>query len=87
MEHIEASEAKYEIVDEFISITKSEGIYYVHTKWLGLPDKKDWTYQKLSELYEDMPDRVAEFVLNYRHKTIAKEAARSIGMKCKELTA
>lgn len=55
MAHIEASEAKYEIVDELLSIEKSEGIFYIHTKWLGLPDKKDWTYQKLSKLYEVLP--------------------------------
>jgi len=80
MGHIEASEATYEIVDQFLKLSKSSGEFYVQTMWLGLPDKKDWTWQKLSELYEDMPDRVSEFLVNYKNKKLSNEAAGSIGI-------
>lgn len=59
LKHIEHSEAKYELIDELMDITgnKRDRIF-VQVKWIGLRDKRDWTWQLLEELHEDVSERV-----------------------------
>ena len=75
MKHIEHSEATYELVDQLTDISgiRKDGIF-VQVQWLGLLDKKDWTWQKLEEQHEDVPDRVEEFLKSSGKKTVVKEA-------------
>ncbi len=66
MQHAAHTEAKYEINDELMDIKKKKiGDMFVLTRWVGLPDKCDFTWQSLKELHEDVPDMLKKFLSNY----------------------
>ncbi len=81
LEHVECSEARYEIVDKLMDISgnKKEGIF-VQVKWLGLPDNQDWTWHSIKDLQEDIPHKLEEFLRNTKKKRLAKQAGEKIGM-------
>ena len=61
--HAEHSERKYELVDELLDISGNDksGIF-IQVKWVGLPEKSDWTWQSLQALYEDVRDEVEQLL-------------------------
>ncbi len=81
LEHVECSEARYEIVEKLMDISgnKKEGIF-VQVKWLGLPDKQDWTWHSIKDLQEDIPQKLEEFLRNTKKKRLAKQAGEQIGL-------
>ncbi len=64
-EHIEA---KFEMVDMILDIREADDGIFFQVQWLGKPDKVDWTWQSITEMYEDVPERVQEF-LNSAQRT------------------
>ncbi|CDF77419.1 unnamed protein product [Chondrus crispus] len=57
-----------------ITGTRKEGIW-IQVQWLGLPDRRDWTWQPLKELFEDVPDMVREF-LDATRRIVSQERQR-----------
>ena len=76
LEHIES---KYEVIDKFLDISESKEGIFVQTQWLGQPDKVDWTWQPLPELFEDVPEKLEDF-LSKSKKRIAKRALVQLGL-------
>ena len=75
MAHAEHSEARYELVENLKDITgNAKDGMWVLVEWCGLPDRKDWTWQHLEELHQDVPDRVDGFLEKIKKREIAQEA-------------
>lgn len=47
---------------------------------MGLPDKKDWTWSKFKDLYEDLEDMEVTFLKIWKAKRTVSAAAASIGL-------
>lgn len=68
------TEAAYEIIDEIIGIGEAEGELWIQVKWLGLPDETDFTWQKLSELYQDVPEMVQAYLKTCKKRRVVSKA-------------
>lgn len=77
MAHIEASEAKYEIVDKFIKLSNSGGEFYIQTMWLG--NYRSYTKICLIEFQS--------FYRNTRTKNHSKKLQNPSGLRFRDLTA
>lgn len=79
LQHMEHSKAKSELVDNIKDIpgNRKDGLF-LKVEWLGLPDKRDWTWQPLKELYEDVPARVVEFLKRTKKNKATKTAMSEI---------
>ncbi len=44
----------------------------------GLPDKVDWTWNAVTQLYEDVPEKFMEFLQKTKKKKLAKKALKII---------
>lgn len=69
-EHIEAN---YEMVEKLLDIGESDDGLCIQVQWLGQPDKSDWTWQPVQELYEDVPDRVKTFLKKCKKNSLFKK--------------
>ena len=59
LKHIAHSETKYELVGKLFDIAGNKrDDSFMHVMWEGLSYRPDWTWQKLGELYEDVPEKV-----------------------------
>ena len=48
--------------------------------WQGLQDRPDWTWQQRKELYEDVPEKVEEFLVATKKKRHARGAREMLGL-------
>ena len=48
--------------------------------WEGLPDRPDWTWQKLEELYDDVLEKFDELLIATKKKRQAREAREILGL-------
>ncbi len=44
----------------------------MEVKWLDLPDEKDWTWQPLEGMNEDVPEMLIDFLNKTKKKKVAK---------------
>lgn len=79
--HVKHRKAKYELIDELMDIPGNtrDGII-VQVKWLRLPDKRDWTWQRLEELLEDVSERVKEYLSTCKKNRDGKAAKSALGL-------
>ncbi len=48
---------------------------FIQVQWTGFLDKKDWTWNELNELWEDIPEKVEE-LLRYKGEKSQKGVNR-----------
>ena len=70
-------ETRHEVTERLIDISKDKDGLHVQVEWLGLPDKSGWTWQRLAELYQDVPERVEDFLRICRMEKFVKEAYKA----------
>ena len=58
----EHSEACYQIAEDIRGIREVGGELQVCVEWAGLPDRSDWTWEPLTQVFEDMPGRLQDFL-------------------------
>lgn len=82
LQHAENSEAKYEMVEKLLDISKDgNGEICVQAQWLGLPDKCDWTWQPVQELFEDVPEKLTEFLQRSgKKKKVVRDAIKQLAL-------
>lgn len=51
-----------------MEIGESPDGLFLQVQWEGLPDKRDWTWQPIAELYSDVPDIVQSYLANCKSK-------------------
>jgi len=64
----ESTEARYEVVHKILNVGQAPDGLFFQVQWEGLPDKRDYTWQPIADLYADMPVRVKEFLSTYKSK-------------------
>lgn len=79
MKQVEHLEARYEMIERLHNIDETNEGIFIQVQWLGQPDRTDWTWQPLLQLYEDVPERVAGF-LRLCKKKLAKKALQQLNL-------
>ena len=74
IEHATHTEASYDMIEEILDIGEEDRVLWLRLKWLGLPDKKDYTWQTLAILMEDVPDMVIQYLDKCKKKRLVKKA-------------
>ncbi len=64
----ETTEARYEVVHKILNVGQAPDGLFFQVQWEGLPDKRDYTWQPIADMYADMPVRVKEFLSTYKSK-------------------
>jgi len=64
----ERTESHYEIIEKILDIGAAPDGLFFQVQWEGLPDKRDFTWCPIDELYEDIPEMVKEFLSSYKKK-------------------
>lgn len=73
--HAQHTETKFEVIDEIVDIGEEDDTIWFRIKWMGLPDEKDFTWQRIDILYEDAPDMLNNFLDTFtRKKKVLKKA-------------
>lgn len=76
------TETRFEVVEKIIDIGETPDGLFFQVQWEGLPDKQDWTWQSVKELYEDIPDMVSTFLQTTKKKTVlVKKIKRQLGIQ------
>ena len=68
MDLAERTESRYEVVEKIVDVGEAPDGLFFRVQWEGLPDKRDWTWQPVSELYADIPDIVLSFLKKFKPK-------------------
>ncbi len=72
------TESGYELVEAIRDIGKAEDGIHIQ-EWAGLPDKCDWTWISLHNLYEDMHIALTKFLQTHRkNKKVVAKAKRAL---------
>lgn len=74
------SAAKYEVVEKIVDIAENDEGIWLRLQWEGLPDERDYTWAILSDLYEDIPDMVTDFLKASAKKKESSVAALQLGI-------
>lgn len=80
MEHVEHTEANYEIIEKLLDIREASDGIFVQVQWAGLPEKCDWTWNSIEQLHEDVPEKLEYLLSVTRKKNLAKKAKKALGM-------
>lgn len=64
----ERTESRFEVVEKLLDVGEAPDGLFFRVQWEGLPDKRDWTWQPVSELYSDIPDTVVNFLKAFKSK-------------------
>lgn len=68
MDLAERTESRYEVVDSIKEIGEAHDGLFFQVMWDGHPDKRDWTWQSVTELYADISSIVLDFLKTYSQK-------------------
>jgi len=70
----EHSEMSYQILQELRNIREVDGELQVEVEWEGLPDRDDWTWEPLQQIFEDVPGRLEDFLNTTGARVLKKRA-------------
>jgi len=82
LELAERTESRYEIVERIHDVGEDKDGMFLNVEWAGLPDRRDWTWNPLGEMYEDVPQLVTDFLRNVRgRKRLVTKAKELLTLK------
>ena len=64
----ERTESRYEVIEKIVDLGQHRDGLFFRVQWEGLPDKRDYTWQPVEELYADVPDVVNAFLSSFKNK-------------------
>lgn len=73
-------ETQFDLIDKIVNIGQGDSGILLQVKWQGLPDEEDWTWQDVSELYEDVPEEVLKYLNTISHTEFATQAKKELGL-------
>lgn len=80
------TETQFEVVEKIIDIGKALDRLFFQVQWEGLPDKQDWTWQSVKELYKNISDVMSTFHLTTKKmKVLVKKIKRQPGIQAQKL--
>lgn len=65
---VDRTTAKYGVVESIVDIVKNDQGLWLCLQWEGLPDKRDSTWNVISELNEAIPDMITSFLKAAQNK-------------------
>lgn len=68
MDLAEQTDSRYEIVDRIVDVGEAPDGLFFQVQWEGLPDKRDFTWQPIGDMYADIPDVVEAFLETFKGK-------------------
>lgn len=71
-------ETKYEILDAIVDLAENEEGLWFQLKWDCLPDDNDFTWGKIEDIYEDVPELTKQFLLHTPKQELARKAAAQL---------
>lgn len=74
------TETRYEVVAEIIDISEAKDGLFFQVKWNDLPNKRDYTWQPVKELYADIPDTVTAFLASSKKRKLVNQAKLQLGI-------
>lgn len=70
-EHIRSD---YQTIYELKVIREHNGVFQIQVEWEVLPDLDEYTWEPLTQLAEDMPDMISEFLSTQEKQRALKES-------------
>lgn len=67
---------KFEIIEAVVDLGREGDIIFVRVQWKGLPVERAFTWHPLTELYEDVPGLLKEFLLKTSNMSLATEVSK-----------
>lgn len=64
----EHSEQRHQVIESFRGIRGACEDLEVLVEWEGLPNRGDWTWEPLSQLFGDLPARLEDFL----HRSVSR---------------
>lgn len=80
LELADKTEVRYEVVDSILDLGEAEDGLFFQVRWEGLPDKRDSTWVKIKNLFEDMPAAVCEFLSTCKKKNLVRKANQQLNI-------
>lgn len=80
LELADRTEARYEVLRRITDIADEDTVCWLRLEWDGLPDERDWTWARLTDVHEDVPEMVQEFLHSCTNKKLATSAAAQLGI-------
>lgn len=75
------TQSSYEVIDKIMNIGQAPDGIFFQVQWEGLPDKRDWTWHPISELYDDTPELVKDFLNHHsKKKALISKAKRHLNL-------
>lgn len=75
------TETRYEVAERIVDVGEAPDGRFFEIEWEGLPDKSDWTWVPVAELYEDIPTKVTEFLsAAKKKKKLVREVQLQLGI-------
>lgn len=80
LELADRTETRFEVLHRIIDIGEEGDDLWLQLEWDGLPDERDWTWAKLSDMHEDVPDMVEQFLRTAEKNHMVIRAAAQLGI-------
>ena len=75
----EHSELSYQMVQCLQGIRDVDGELQICVEWEGLPDERDWTWEPLSQMAEDVPGMMEDFLSTSGSRSLKRKALAQSG--------
>lgn len=79
------TESRYEVLRRIADIGEEDGVIWLRLEWDGLPDERDWTWARLTDVHEDVPEMVQEFLKVSKNKDLSHRGATQLGISLPSL--
>ena len=76
----ERTESRFEVVEKIVNPGEAQDGLFFQVKWEGLPEKRDWTWQPIKDLYTDIPDIVSTYLVSCKKKQLVEKVKRQLGI-------
>lgn len=72
------SDSEYFVIETISDLRQMDGRIQALVKWLGYPDERDWTWEPIESLYEDVPEMVRTFLQGHDNTSMKRKALEAI---------
>lgn len=85
LKYIEHGDAQYVIIADIRDIRESQEGIELHAEWYGLPDREDWTWEPLFQIFENVPDIVHNYLSTPNKRKVKQLASKSLSSQTKQI--
>lgn len=71
----DSTDVRYESLQRIVDHGEDDGDLWVRLEWDGFPDERNWTWYRLQDVYEHVPDNVTAYLKHCDHP-LASQATK-----------